>query len=169
MLKTACGSPCYAAPEMIAGKRYHGLNSDIWSTGIILYAMTCGYLPFEDPNTSKLYKKILNCDYLIPGFISKPSKDLIKKILNTDPNKRFSVKDIRQHEWYQQVKPAEMEGIVIGKDRIPVLDEYLSKIQACFETSGISPNCDLSQTVTYIQNNKHNQITSTYYLLLKKK
>lgn len=169
MLKTACGSPCYAAPEMIAGKRYHGLNSDIWSTGIILYAMTCGYLPFEDPNTSKLYKKILNCDYLIPGFISKPSKDLIRKILNTDPNKRFTVKDIRSHEWYQQVKPSEMEGIVIGKDRIPVLDEYLSKIQDCFATSGINPNCDLSQTVTYIQNNKHNQITSTYYLLLKKK
>ena len=42
-LKTACGSPCYAAPEMIAGKRYHGLGSDIWSMGIILYAMTCGY------------------------------------------------------------------------------------------------------------------------------
>jgi 5'-AMP-activated protein kinase catalytic alpha subunit len=99
-LKTACGSPCYAAPEMIAGKRYHGLNSDIWSTGIILYAMTCGYLPFEDPNTSKLYKKILNCDYLIPGFISKASKDLIRKILNTDPSKRFTVKEIRNHEWY---------------------------------------------------------------------
>ena len=99
-LQTACGSPCYAAPEMIAGKRYHGLNSDIWSTGIILYAMTCGYLPFEDPNTSKLYKKILNCDYLIPGFISKASKDLIRKILNTDPSKRFTVKEIRNHEWY---------------------------------------------------------------------
>ena len=67
------------------------------------------------------------------------------------------------------VKPSEREGIVIGKDRIPVLDEYLSKIQDCFATSGISPNCDLTQTVTYIQNNKHNQITSTYYLLLKKK
>ena len=58
---------------------------------------------------------------------------------------------------------------MIGKDRIPVLDEYLGKIQDCFTTSGISPNCDLNQTVTYIQNNKHNQITSTYYLLLKKK
>lgn len=69
-LKTACGSPCYAAPEMIAGKRYHGLNADIWSTGVILYAMACGYLPFEDPNTGKLYKKILSCDYLLPGFIS---------------------------------------------------------------------------------------------------
>jgi 5'-AMP-activated protein kinase catalytic alpha subunit len=69
-LKTACGSPCYAAPEMIAGKRYNGLISDIWSCGIILYAMSCGYLPFED---------------LIPGFISTNCKDLIKKILNTDP------------------------------------------------------------------------------------
>ena len=98
-LKTACGSPCYAAPEMIAGKRYHGLGSDIWSMGIILYAMICGYLPFEDPNTSKLYKKILNCDYLIPGFISKTSKDLIKKILNTDPTKRLTIKEIRNHEW----------------------------------------------------------------------
>jgi len=85
-LKTACGSPCYAAPEMIAGKRYHGLGSDIWSCGIILYAMNCGYLPFEDPNTSKLYKKILNCDYLIPGFITVASKELIKKILNTNPS-----------------------------------------------------------------------------------
>lgn len=55
---------------MIAGKKYHGLASDIWSSGIILYAMTCGYLPFEDPNTNKLYKKILACDYVIPGFIS---------------------------------------------------------------------------------------------------
>jgi len=127
-LKTACGSPCYAAPEMIAGKRYHGLNSDIWSTGIILYAMTCGYLPFEDPNTSKLYKKILSCDYLIPPFISKSNKDLIRKILNTEPTKRYTVKDIRAHEWYSQVKPNEMEGIVIGKDRVPVLEEYLSKI-----------------------------------------
>ena len=127
-LKTACGSPCYAAPEMIAGKRYHGLNSDIWSCVIILYAMTCGYLPFEDPNTSKLYKKILNCDFLIPGFISKASKDLIKKVLNTDPTKRYTIAEIRAHEWYNQVKPTELEGIVIGKDRVPVIDEFLSKI-----------------------------------------
>ena len=90
-LKTACGSPCYAAPEMIAGKRYHGLMADIWSSGVILYAMACGYLPFEDPNTNKLYKKILNCDYLIPGFISPSCKDLIKKVLNTDPNLRFKI------------------------------------------------------------------------------
>ena len=47
-LKTACGSPCYAAPEMIAGTSYRGLRVDIWSCGVILYAILCGYLPFED-------------------------------------------------------------------------------------------------------------------------
>ena len=57
-LKTACGSPCYAAPEMIAGKRYFGSNVDIWSCGVILFALLCGYLPFEDPNTANLYKGI---------------------------------------------------------------------------------------------------------------
>ena len=51
-MKTACGSPCYAAPEMIAGHDYHGSKVDVWSCGVILYAMVCGYLPFEDPDTA---------------------------------------------------------------------------------------------------------------------
>jgi 5'-AMP-activated protein kinase, catalytic alpha subunit len=54
-LQTACGSPCYAAPEMVAGKKYDGLAADMWSCGVIIYAMVCGYLPFEDPKTNKLY------------------------------------------------------------------------------------------------------------------
>jgi 5'-AMP-activated protein kinase, catalytic alpha subunit len=58
-LKTACGSPCYASPEMIAGLHYDPLKSDIWSTGVILYALLCGFLPFDDPDTQKLYKKIM--------------------------------------------------------------------------------------------------------------
>jgi 5'-AMP-activated protein kinase catalytic alpha subunit len=66
MLKTACGSPCYAAPEMIAGQRYNCTKVDIWSCGVILFAALCGYLPFEDSNTSALYKKILNGEYSIP-------------------------------------------------------------------------------------------------------
>lgn len=69
-LKTACGSPCYAAPEMIAGKKYDGLQVDLWSAGVILFAMICGILPFEDPNTSALYKKILTLNYKIPSSIS---------------------------------------------------------------------------------------------------
>ena len=84
-LKTACGSPCYAAPEMIAGKRYVGMQVDIWSCGVILYAMLCGYLPFEDPVTANLYKKIIAGDFQIPKFLNNSAKDLLKGILNTDP------------------------------------------------------------------------------------
>ena len=65
LLKTACGSPCYAAPEMIAGKKYSGITVDLWSCGVIMYALICGYLPFEDPNTSILYKKIIAGDYVV--------------------------------------------------------------------------------------------------------
>lgn len=59
-LKTACGSPCYAAPEMLKGQAYEGLGVDIWSAGVILFAMVCGYLPFEDnSNHTELYRKIM--------------------------------------------------------------------------------------------------------------
>lgn len=62
-LKTACGSPCYAAPEMIRGLRYEGTKADIWSCGVVLFALIAGYLPFEDQDTPKLYDKILKADY----------------------------------------------------------------------------------------------------------
>ena len=76
---------------MIAGKKYQGLQTDIWSAGVILYAMVCGYLPFEDPKTSNLYKKILNADYTIAKYVSSDGKDLITKILNTDPEDRLTL------------------------------------------------------------------------------
>lgn len=70
LLKTACGSPCYAAPEMIEGNKYAGDQADIWSCGVILYALLCGFLPFEDPDTSKLYQKILKGHFSTPDFVS---------------------------------------------------------------------------------------------------
>lgn len=119
-LKTAWGSPCYAAPEMIAGKRYHGITVDIWSCGVILFAMVWGYLPFEDPNTGQLYKKILSANYQIPNFVSSECRDLMKKILDTDPRTRITIPEIREHPWYKQVTPNEKSGIIVGINTIPV-------------------------------------------------
>ena len=160
-LKTACGSPCYAAPEMIAGKRYKGSNVDVWSCGVILFALICGYLPFEDPNTANLYKKILNCDYSIPRFVSAEGRDLMKRILCTDPEKRYTADDIRAHKWFLQVQPVhEAEGIVVGLNEIPV--DY--GILPLLEQFGFKE--DVAER--NILANKHNHVTTTYYLMQKK-
>ena len=70
---------------MVAGKKYAPSWVDIWSIGIIFYAMIWGYLPFEDPDTSKLYQKILSGEFEVPEFMPKLVEDLLHKILNTDP------------------------------------------------------------------------------------
>jgi 5'-AMP-activated protein kinase catalytic alpha subunit len=90
-LHTACGSPSYAAPEMLLGEPYNGSLSDIWSCGIILYAMCCGYLPFEDPEASELYRKIREGKYSLPGFCSDELGSILQRILNTIPGMRLSV------------------------------------------------------------------------------
>ena len=61
--------------------------------------MVAGYLPFEDPKTSNLYKKIMSADYQMPKFLSPECKDFIKKILNTDPDTRIRISEIRSHAW----------------------------------------------------------------------
>ena len=104
LLSTPCGSPCYASPEMVSGNKYNGFKIDIWSSGIILYAMLCGYLPFEDKDNDELFKKILECKLEFPRFLSFNSKDLIKKILVTNPDKRIGIEDIKKHPFFLKGK-----------------------------------------------------------------
>jgi 5'-AMP-activated protein kinase catalytic alpha subunit len=104
LLSTPCGSPCYASPEMVLGKKYDGFKIDIWATGIILYAMLCGYLPFEENNNQKLFKKISECKFSIPFYITKDANDLINKILVKDPSKRISIEEIKMHPFYLKGK-----------------------------------------------------------------
>ena len=115
LLSTPCGSPCYASPEMVAGKKYDGFKIDIWSCGIVLYAMLCGYLPFEDPDNEVLFKKILECKLDFPGYVNKLSIDLIEKILVTDPEKRITIPDIKIHPFYLKGKAIFEEGFSINQ------------------------------------------------------
>ena len=100
LLSTPCGSPCYASPEMVGGKKYDGMKIDVWSTGIILFAMLCGYLPFEDKNNDVLFDKILECKVDFPDFLSDEPKDLINQILVVDPEKRITIEGIKKHKYY---------------------------------------------------------------------
>eukprot|EP00802_Teleaulax_amphioxeia_P007362 Tamp_07368.p1 GENE.Tamp_07368~~Tamp_07368.p1 ORF type:complete len:472 (+),score=12.47 Tamp_07368:749-2164(+) len=100
-LKTSCGSPNYAAPEVISGKPYLGPEVDVWSSGIIMYALLCGSLPFDDENIPNLFKKIKGGIYILPGYLTNLGRDLIAKMLMTNPITRISIKEIREHPWFQ--------------------------------------------------------------------
>ncbi|KAG6969915.1 hypothetical protein JG688_00005118 [Phytophthora aleatoria] len=115
LLRTACGSPCYAAPEMIQGRLYRGPIADMWSLGVVLFAMVCGFLPFEDSNTNMLYKKILSANYKMPTFLSANVQDLIRRILETDPEKRYTVDKILQHPWLAGVQNPDISGYDVGE------------------------------------------------------
>lgn len=130
LLKTACGSPCYAAPEMISGEKYKGTTVDVWSSGVVLFALLCGYLPFEDPETAELYKKILQADYELPEHISDEATDLIRRILTTDPDKRITIKDIKKHPWFNLVPNtlSEKPGIMVGVDPTPFDPDIIKKM-----------------------------------------
>ena len=103
-IETACGSPCYAPPEMLSQKKYDPIKADIWSLGIVLFAMVAGYLPFDDENTEVLYQKIVNGKFKLPHGLSKELVDLLSRIININPEKRSSLIGITNHPWCVKMK-----------------------------------------------------------------
>eukprot|EP01084_Bolivina_argentea_P104034 186330_1 len=102
MLKTSVGTPNYAAPEVIWGEEYIGQLADIWSIGVILYAMLCGCLPFDDVSVTNLFRKIETGIYKIPKYVSTDAADLIKRMLVVDPANRITMNEIKQHCWFKK-------------------------------------------------------------------
>lgn len=106
LLSTSCGSPCYAAPELVINDNYIGEAADIWSCGIILYAMLCGYLPFDDDpnnpdgeNLDLLYKYILESQLTFPEYVSEEAQELVCGMLIPDPEKRWNIDQVMSHKW----------------------------------------------------------------------
>ena len=151
LLSTPCGSPCYASPEMVAGKKYDGMKIDIWSTGIILFAMLCGYLPFEDKNNDVLFDKILECNVEFPEFLSEEPKDLINKILVVDPEKRITIEEIKKHKYYLRGQKFFNEIFTIKQINV---DEKNNTNNTPIKNEESKNNNELNQ-----EKNKENKIT----------
>lgn len=107
LMKTSCGLPCYAAPELVLTRTpYSGRKVDIWSMGVILYAMLAGYLPFDDDSENedgsdivRLYNYICSTRLTFPEYVSPLARDLLRRIIVPDPNRRIGIDEIRNHPW----------------------------------------------------------------------
>jgi len=109
LLETSCGSPHYASPEIVAGKTYHGAPSDIWSCGIILFALLTGHLPFDDENIRNLLLKVKAGHFTMPPQLSSEAKDLIWRMLDVDPKTRIRMQDIFHHPFILKYTPGDRE------------------------------------------------------------
>ncbi|KAK8471023.1 hypothetical protein PHAVU_003G121600 [Phaseolus vulgaris] len=102
LLHTTCGSPNYVAPEVLANKGYDGATSDAWSCGVLLYVILTGCLPFDDRNMVVLYQKIFKGDVQIPKWLSPGAQNLIKRILDPNPEKRITIAGIKEDPWFKK-------------------------------------------------------------------
>ena len=164
LLKTPCGSPAYAAPEVLKGKEYKGNKIDIWGTGIVLYTMVYGALPFDQENIKDLVYNITKGNYSLPDTVSKNCQDLISKILQVDPNKRINIHEIKNHPWMKQFNIDLMKspGLFINEDILPI-DTQIIK-----EMSGKNKK-KIHEYIDDIIKNRHNSNTVSYYLRVNQK
>ncbi|KAM4014653.1 LOW QUALITY PROTEIN: maternal embryonic leucine zipper kinase-like [Anomaloglossus baeobatrachus] len=160
-LMTCCGSPAYAAPELVQGKAYIGSEADIWSMGVLMYALMCGYLPFDDDNVMLLYKKIMRGKYEVPKWLSPGSVLLLRQMLQVDPKKRISVKHLLRHPWLFQGYPCPVEWY--SKCPLGYMDEdCITELSVYFRLSKESTSQLISEW-------NYDHTTATYLLLQTKK
>ncbi|GBF87975.1 snf1-related kinase [Raphidocelis subcapitata] len=158
-LKTSCGSPNYAAPEVISGKLYAGPEVDVWSCGVILYALLCGSLPFDDENIPNLFKKIKGGVYNLPSHLSPGARDLIPRMLLVDPLKRMTIPEVRAHPWFAARLPRYLA--VMGAD--PALTN--PRVDADIVGEVVRLGFDRADLVDALRSRRQTRATVAYYLL----
>ncbi|XP_018560878.1 serine/threonine-protein kinase SIK2 isoform X2 [Anoplophora glabripennis] len=158
-LSTWCGSPPYAAPEVFEGKKYVGPEIDIWSLGVVLYVLVCGALPFDGCSLQALRDRVLSGRFRIPYFMSSDCESLIRKMLVLEPNKRFSIQQIKKHRWMQMGVPPTLPPTISVSNTQP--NEQILRLM---QSLGI----DSSKTRESIRLGSYDHHAAIYYLLLDK-
>ncbi|XP_042203399.1 serine/threonine-protein kinase SIK3-like isoform X4 [Homarus americanus] len=166
LLSTWCGSPPYAAPELFEGKEYDGPKADVWSLGVILFVLVCGYLPFDAKTMQTLRSIVVAGKFRIPYFMSSDCDNLIRKMLQVDPEKRISIERIMQHRWIA------MEGI---EPKIKEILQHYNKEESYLPPPDngqvlehmmhIIPDLDREKILQCVHGMKFDHISAIYHLL----
>ncbi|XP_078398989.1 hormonally up-regulated neu tumor-associated kinase [Cetorhinus maximus] len=166
LLNTQCGSPAYAAPELLAHKKY-GPKVDVWSIGVSMFAMLTGTLPFtvEPFNIKQLHQKMVNGEIsTIPSEISSGAVHFMLSLLEPDPTKRPSVREAMDEKWLNEGFIRRPLHSIVYKNRLH--SDELNSVVLNFMTE--KTGFGLTEIINTLINNRPSPSMATYYLLLKK-
>ncbi|KAK8742704.1 hypothetical protein OTU49_001630 [Cherax quadricarinatus] len=172
MLETSCGSPHYACPEVIRGEKYDGRRADVWSCGVILYALLVGALPFDDDNLRQLLEKVKRGVFHIPHFVPPDCQDLLRGMIEVNPEKRFTLEEINKHPWVVAGGKGELE---LEKPMMEVVQTHIIPTKDSIDPDVIrnmaSLGCfkDKDKVMLDLLDPCHNTEKVIYFLLLDRK
>ncbi|XP_042331619.1 serine/threonine-protein kinase BRSK1 isoform X4 [Sceloporus undulatus] len=171
LLETSCGSPHYACPEVIKGEKYDGRRADMWSCGVILFALLVGALPFDDDNLRQLLEKVKRGIFHMPHFIPPDCQNLLRGMIEVEPEKRLSLEQIQKHPWFlggkNEPEPEQPIPRKVAIRRIQSVSELDPDVLESMHSLGCFR--DKNKLKQELQNEGENQEKMIYYLLLDRK
>ncbi|XP_077475102.1 serine/threonine-protein kinase BRSK1 isoform X2 [Stigmatopora argus] len=171
LLETSCGSPHYACPEVIRGEKYDGRRADVWSCGVILFALLVGALPFDHDNLRQLLEKVKSGVFHMPHFIPPDCQSLLKGMIEVNPDKRLTLEAIQTHAWYQSGRnepcPEQPPPRRVCVTRVLSLTDLDPDVlESMYSLGCFRDRVKLTRDLTSQEENQEKMI---YYLLLDRK
>ena len=158
-IRDSYGSLCYACPEIIQGDYYNPELADVWSLGVVLYVMVCGYLPFSEDDDNQNKYLIINGKVDYPPQISNKVKDLLKHMLEIDPNKRYTFQKIVRHPWFKPFDEATLTGGCNTYKMIYPVDERILKLIVIYGFNKKEVDKDLKQNIFNFRTGLYKQLS----------
>ncbi|KAL1304971.1 hypothetical protein AAFC00_003877 [Neodothiora populina] len=162
-LQTWCGTVCYSAPEMLKGEKYAGEKVDVWSLGIILYALLCGELPFDEDDESASKALILKEDPKYPDYVPEGAKDLISKLLSKRPLLRPALADILRHPWLAEYAPQQQEILKVQQPA-PFTTDLEKNTLLRMRSAGV----DIDMVIEHVLAQRCDSLAGWWALLIEK-
>ncbi|XP_045414520.1 serine/threonine-protein kinase BRSK2 [Lemur catta] len=171
LLETSCGSPHYACPEVIRGEKYDGRKADVWSCGVILFALLVGALPFDDDNLRQLLEKVKRGVFHMPHFIPPDCQSLLRGMIEVDAARRLTLEHIQKHIWYiggkNEPEPEQPAPRKVQIRSLPSLEDIDPDVLDSMHSLGCFR--DRNKLLQDLLSEEENQEKMIYFLLLDRK